>query len=140
MVRKYGVFSAAVFAVVVSAFVGGLLGRNALATSADVQDYRVFTAALGAVEANYIDTVDSKRLVYSAIGGMLQTLDPHSSFMDPDYYKRMRERQEGHYLGLGITIQVSTATSTSCRSSRGHRPTRRGSAAATSSCGSAART
>ena len=106
MVRKYGVISMAVFAIVVSALVGGFLGRNATATASDVSDYRAFTAALGAVEANYIDTVDSKRLVYSAIGGMLQTLDPHSSFMDPDYYKRMRERQEGQYYGLGITIQV----------------------------------
>jgi carboxyl-terminal processing protease len=106
MVRKYGVLSMAVFVIVVSALVGGFLGRNATATASDVSDYNVFTAALGAVEANYIDTVDSKRLVYSAIGGMLQTLDPHSSFMDPDYYKRMRERQEGQYFGLGITIQV----------------------------------
>jgi carboxyl-terminal processing protease len=106
MVRKYGAISAAVFAIVVSALVGGFLGRNATATASDVSDYRTFTAALGAVEANYIDTVDSKRLVYGAIGGMLQTLDPHSSFMDPDYYKRMRERQEGEYQGLGLTIQV----------------------------------
>ena len=106
MVRKYGVLSMAVFAIVVSALVGGVLGRNATATVADVSDYRTFTAALDAVEANYVDTVDSQRLVYSAIGGMLQTLDPHSSFMDPDYYKRMRERQEGQYYGLGITIQV----------------------------------
>jgi carboxyl-terminal processing protease len=106
MVRKYGVLSMAVFAIVVSALVGGFLGRSATATAADVSGYRTFTAALGAVEANYVDTVDSRRLVYGAIGGMLQTLDPHSSFMDPDYYKRMRERQEGQYFGLGITIQV----------------------------------
>ncbi len=104
--RRYGVFSAAVFAIVVCALVGGLLGRNALATAERVQDYRAFTAALGAVEANYIDKVDSARLVYGAIGGMLQTLDPHSSFMDPKYYAQMRERQGGHYYGLGITIQV----------------------------------
>src|SRR5688500_9717976 len=37
---------------------------------------------------------------------MLQTLDPHSSFMDPVSYARMRERQEGRYYGLGISIQV----------------------------------
>lgn len=104
--RRYGVFSAAVFAIVVCALVGGLLGRNALATAERVQDYRAFTAALGAVEANYIDKIDSARLVYGAIGGMLQTLDPHSSFMDPKYYAQMRERQGGHYYGLGITIQV----------------------------------
>ena len=104
--RKYGVVSAAVFVVVVCALVGGLLGRGTLATTEQVPDYRVFTTALGAVESNYIDKVDSARLVYGAIGGMLQTLDPHSSFMDPKYYAQMRERQEGHYYGLGITIQV----------------------------------
>ena len=38
--------------------------------------------------------------------GMLQTLDPHSSFMDPRQYAQLRERQEGRYYGLGITIQV----------------------------------
>ena len=35
---------------------------------------------------------------------MLQTLDPHSSFMDPRTYAQMRERQEGRYYGLGLTI------------------------------------
>jgi carboxyl-terminal processing protease len=95
-----------VFVVVVCALVGGLLGRHTLATTDRVPDYRLFTTALGAVETNYIDKVDSARLVYGAIGGMLQTLDPHSNFMDPKYYAQMRERQEGHYYGLGITIQV----------------------------------
>jgi hypothetical protein len=35
---------------------------------------------------------------------MLQTLDPHSNFMDPNNYRQMRERQEGRYYGLGISI------------------------------------
>jgi carboxyl-terminal processing protease len=98
--------SAALFAVLVCALAGGFLGRRALATSDRLPDYRLFTTALGAVEGNYVEKVDSARLVYGAIGGMLQTLDPHSSFMDPKYYAQMRERQEGHYYGLGITIQV----------------------------------
>jgi len=104
MSHRYGVFSVAAFAVLVSALAGGLLGRSALATDARQQDYRTFTEALAAVEANYIDKVESSRLVYGAVDGMLQTLDPHSSFMDPDLYRRMRERQEGRYYGLGITI------------------------------------
>ena len=37
---------------------------------------------------------------------MLQTLDPHSNFMDPQQYAQLRERQEGRYYGLGITIGV----------------------------------
>ncbi|HVQ14085.1 MAG TPA: S41 family peptidase, partial [Vicinamibacterales bacterium] len=97
----------AVFAIVFCALVGGFYGRSALAVEDQVPDqYKVFTAALTAIDANYIGTVESDRLVYGAITGMLQTLDPHSSFMDPRTYAQMRERQEGRYYGLGITIAV----------------------------------
>ncbi len=99
--------SAAVTVVVVSALVGGLFGGRALATQDRVaQRYKVFSTALAAIESNYVDEVDTDRLVYAAINGMLQTLDPHSSFMDPRSYSQMRERQEGRYYGLGITIQM----------------------------------
>jgi carboxyl-terminal processing protease len=104
--RKYRAFSVAAVAILVSALMGGFLGRTAFARDERASDYRVYTAALGAVEANYIDKVDSARLVYRSIDGMLQTLDPHSTFMDPALYKNMRERQEGHYYGLGISIVV----------------------------------
>jgi carboxyl-terminal processing protease len=97
----------AVAAVVVSALVGGLFGGSALATQDSVsQRYKVFGAALAAIEGNYVEEVESDRLVYRAIGGMLQTLDPHSSFMDPRSYAQLRERQEGRYYGLGISIVV----------------------------------
>ena len=105
--RSYRSLSAAASAVVFCALVGGFFGRAALATQDQVPDqYKVFTAALAAVESNYVGDVESDRLVYSAISGMLQTLDPHSSFMDPRTYAQMRERQEGRYYGLGITIVV----------------------------------
>ncbi len=104
--RRYSFVSVALFAILVCALVGGLFGHNAMATDDRVEDYKVYTAALGAVEANYIDKVDSAKLVYRSIDGMLQTLDPHSTFMDPRTYAQMRERQEGRYYGLGITIVV----------------------------------
>jgi carboxyl-terminal processing protease len=98
---------AAVTAVLVCALVGGFFGRSALATQDRVsQQYKVFTSALAAVESNYVEKVDSERLVYTAIEGMLRTLDPHSSFMDPRAYAQLRERQEGRYYGLGISIVV----------------------------------
>jgi carboxyl-terminal processing protease len=97
----------AVSAVVVSALLGGAFGRGALATQDRVSErYKVFTAALAAVESQYVEEVPSDRLVYGAIHGMLQTLDPHSSFLDPRAYAQLREKQEGRYYGLGITIQV----------------------------------
>ncbi len=103
--RSYRAVSAGLVAVVVCALIGGFYGRSALATQDQIPDqYKVFTTALQAVENTYVEPVESDRLVYSAITGMLQTLDPHSSFMDPRTYAQMRERQEGRYYGLGITI------------------------------------
>jgi len=105
--RRYPSLSAAVFVIVVCAVVGGFFGRSALVAQDRVPDqYKVFTAALAAVESEYSGQADSDRLVYGAISGMLQTLDPHSSFFDPKSYAQMRERQEGRYYGLGISISV----------------------------------
>ena len=93
--------------VVVCAVLGGVLGRSSVVAQDQVaEQYKVFTAALAAVESTYVGEVQSDRLVYGAISGMLNTLDPHSSFMDPKTYAQMRERQEGRYYGLGISIQV----------------------------------
>jgi carboxyl-terminal processing protease len=103
--RRIRPASAMVFVLVVSALVGGLFGRRALAVDDKISEhYKTFTAALSAVESSYVDTVESDRVVYSAVRGMLATLDPHSSFFDPKEYAAMRERQEGRYYGLGITI------------------------------------
>jgi carboxyl-terminal processing protease len=102
--RKYRSLSASVFIIVVCALVGGFFGRRALAQDQLDQQYRVLADALQAIENTYVGETEADRLVYSAISGMLQTLDPHSSFMDPRAYKTMRERQEGRYFGLGISI------------------------------------
>jgi carboxyl-terminal processing protease len=103
--RSYRSVIAATLAIVLSALAGGVFGHSALATEDRIPDhYKSFTAALSAIQAHYAEPVESDRLVYSAINGMLQTLDPHSSFMDPRTYAAMRERQEGRYYGLGLTI------------------------------------
>jgi carboxyl-terminal processing protease len=105
--RRYRPLPAVVFAIVVSALVGGLFGRSAFATDDKVPEhYRAFSAALSAIEASYIDKVEPDRLVYGAVRGMLGTLDPHSSFFDPREYAQMRERQEGRYYGIGVSIQA----------------------------------
>jgi carboxyl-terminal processing protease len=100
-------FPVAVLAIAISAMAGGVFGSRALARQDEVgQQYRVFTAAVDAIEKEYVDDVQPDRVIYSAIDGMLHTLDPHSSFFDPKSYAQMRERQEGRYYGLGITIQA----------------------------------
>jgi carboxyl-terminal processing protease len=104
---RYRSLPAAAFIIALSACAGAYFGRTALAAQDQVSEqYKIFTAGLKAVEDVYVGDVESDRVIYGAISGMLQTLDPHSSFMDPRSYAQTRERQEGRYYGLGITIQV----------------------------------
>jgi carboxyl-terminal processing protease len=105
---RYRSLSTLAGVVVVCAVLGGVLGRSSVVAQDQVaEQYKVFTAALKAVEDVYVGETQSDRLVYGAISGMLNTLDPHSSFMDPKTYAQMRERQEGRYYGLGISIQAA---------------------------------
>src|SRR4030042_2680016 len=60
---------------------------------------------LSLIEKNYYRDVEVEKLVYSSIRGMLETLDPHSYFLDPENLSRMREEYTGEYFGLGIQIQ-----------------------------------
>ena len=105
--RRYRPLPALLFAVLVSALVGGFFGRSALATDDKIPEhYKAFTAALTAIETSYVDKVDSEALVTSSIRGLLGTLDPHSSYFTPREYDQMRERQQGTYYGIGVSIQV----------------------------------
>jgi carboxyl-terminal processing protease len=64
----------------------------------------VFARVLSYVEANYVEEVDEKKLVYGAIKGMMRTLDPHSDFMTPDEFADMRADTDGEFGGVGIEI------------------------------------
>ena len=98
--------TAAILAVLLSAVLGGVFGSSVVSSQdALSQQYRVFTSALSMIDREYVEKVPADRLVYGAIDGMLKTLDPHSNFFDPKQYAQMRERQQGSYYGLGITIQ-----------------------------------
>jgi carboxyl-terminal processing protease len=100
-------FPTAMLAVLLSAVLGGVFGGSVVQSQDELsQQYHVFTTALSVIDREYVEKLPSDRLVYGAIDGMLKTLDPHSSFFDPKEYARMRERQEGRYYGLGITIQA----------------------------------
>jgi len=70
------------------------------------EDLKVFTDVLGLIQKDYVEETKSKDLVYGAIKGMLETLDPHSAFMPPNMYKEMQEETKGRFEGLGIEITM----------------------------------
>lgn len=97
--------------VVISSLVGGLLGGNTAAKSAapgttSPNEFLAnFTEALDIIQQSYVEDVGSDKLVYSAIKGMLRVLDPHSNFLDPKDFSRLREDQHSRYFGLGIRVR-----------------------------------
>ena len=75
-------------------------------TGNDYESIELFTDVLSIVKKSYVEEVDTKKLIYGAINGMLSSLDPHSSFMPPDTYKEMKIDTKGAFGGLGIEITV----------------------------------
>ncbi len=63
------------------------------------------SAIVDLIDQSYFQDVDHEELAFSSIKGMLQTLDPHSYFLDPRNFDRVREEYKGKYYGLGILIQ-----------------------------------
>jgi carboxyl-terminal processing protease len=61
---------------------------------------------LNAINALYVDKVDEKKLVASAIVGMLKDLDPHSVYIPKDEVEQMNEPLEGSFEGVGIQFQM----------------------------------
>ena len=68
------------------------------------EDLSLFTNVLNLVRRNYVEPVDEGKLIRGAVHGMLQDLDPHSSFLDAEAYKEMQVDTRGEFHGLGIEI------------------------------------
>lgn len=58
------------------------------------------------VRSEYVDEVDDREVIEAAIQGMLKSLDPHSTYLNPDIYQQVRVQMEGEYGGLGIEVQM----------------------------------
>lgn len=67
---------------------------------------RRFTQVLDIVQRNYVKDVTQGDLINGAVKGMLQGLDPHSTFMTSDEYREMQETTSGEFIGVGIEISM----------------------------------
>lgn len=90
--------------VVAAAAVLGISGSVTSLAATRYEDLSLFTNVLNLVRRNYVDDVDERTLVRGAVRGMLQELDPHSSFLDVDAYSEMQVDTRGEFHGLGIEI------------------------------------
>lgn len=68
------------------------------------EELQRFARVFAAIKNNYVEPVSSQELIASAIKGMVNDLDPHSSFLDEDEFEEMKESTDGEFGGLGIEI------------------------------------
>lgn len=68
------------------------------------ENLELFNKALYLIQSQYVKEVDSKVLIEGAIKGMLETLDPYSSYLSKDMMEKMNSDISGHYAGIGIDI------------------------------------
>jgi carboxyl-terminal processing protease len=70
------------------------------------QELQLFAKVLNLVQQYYVEEVDTKKLIYGGIKGMLRELDPHTNFLPPEIYKEFETETSGEFGGIGIEITV----------------------------------
>lgn len=102
----------------VLAGIGGVLGGVVLATqvakpllaqeqvnnSSVYEQLDLFGDVFERIRGQYVDDVETAKLIEAAINGMLTSLDPHSGFLPPDDFDDMRTQTRGSFGGLGIEV------------------------------------
>lgn len=86
------------------------LNGNSEGVNADTREVykniEIFTEVLREIEKNYVEPEDPQKLIYGAIKGMIQSLDPHSAFMTKEEHKELMMETRGSFTGIGIEITI----------------------------------
>ena len=94
---------------VLAAFAGGMVVARPLAAGRFDPYHKlgVFTKVLSYIENNYVEDVSESELMYGAARGLTEVLDPHSRFMDPEEYEKLKQETEGNteIIGIGIDLE-----------------------------------
>src|SRR6059058_2492933 len=84
-----------------------MMGSSARAATSDTyRQLNLFGDVFERVRSDYVEKPDDSKLVESAINGMLQGLDPHSSYMDAKSFRDMQVQTRGEFGGLGIEVTM----------------------------------
>lgn len=70
------------------------------------QELQLFAKVLNLIQQYYVEVVDTKKLIYGGIKGMLRELDPHTNFLPPDIFKEFESETSGEFGGLGVEITI----------------------------------
>jgi len=89
-------------------FGGGLLAKRSTADSRDLtwEQTRLIAEVMERVRRDYVEIIDDKELMNSAIRGMVAGLDRHSEFLSADEYREIRDSTSGKYSGVGLEVST----------------------------------
>jgi carboxyl-terminal processing protease len=103
MRRRWRIVALTLFVFTIAA--GGVFGDRLLALSDSAREsLRLYTELVEAAHRHHGGDITYEEVVQSSIHGMLRKLDPHTSFLPPQAYARMRDRQQASFFGLGILV------------------------------------
>lgn len=80
--------------------------KDAIKPDLPLDDLRTFSEIFGRIKSSYVEPVEDKTLIENAIRGMLSGLDPHSTYMNAEEFKELREGTSGEFGGLGIEVSM----------------------------------
>ena len=83
---------------------GPMLAQDASKNANVYEQLDLFGDVFERIRGQYVEDVDSKKLIEAAINGMLTSLDPHSSYMDAGAFADMTTQTRGEFGGLGIEV------------------------------------
>jgi len=92
-----------------SLFLLGLQGDSPVSAALErgiYKNLKTFNEVLDIVQKNYVEEIESKKLIEGAINGMMKSLDPHSTYMTADMYKELEVETRGSFGGIGIEITI----------------------------------
>lgn len=89
-----------------SFLLGSTVNRTIHAADNIFASTKLLMGVLSLVDENYVEEVQPGELIYAAIDGMLEVLDPHSSFLSKESFAEMGERFSGKFYGIGIEFDV----------------------------------
>jgi len=99
----------ALLLLVLAAFAGGMVVARPLSAGRfdPYHKLAIFTKVLSYIENNYVEDISESELMYGAARGLTEVLDPHSRFMDPDEYQKLKQETEGNaeIIGIGIDLE-----------------------------------
>jgi carboxyl-terminal processing protease len=86
---------------------GVLADRDMAGDSLPWEEARLLAEVLERVRQDYVEPVEDKVLIESAVRGMITDLDPHSQFLDSDEYDEIRISTTGNYSGVGLEVDIN---------------------------------